>query len=719
MALLPEESHPMPFSATAGKAMRVYRDEGGKEVLRRVGWKLRERATAVLLRWRQQTEPPKPAPTCTEVGQKITSVDVVFCVHNALADVQRCLRSLELCSDPRARLLLVDDGSDPETADFLERYAQSHQLRHIRNPSARGYTKAANQGLRASSSDAVVLLNSDTIVTPGWLQQLLTVISHDPAIGVVGPLSNTASWQSIPHVEADGDWMSNAIPAGLELNEYAAALRQLLPGTPAEVGFLNGFCLLIRRETLQDVGLFDEKTFGQGYGEENDFCLRAHNKGWKLVVALRSYVFHAQSKSYSHERRQQLCAQADQLLDAKHSSALKHQQLAITMEHPLLLFARNASLIAEAVHASAARIQRDHAHRRLLFLLPAAHAGGGSNVVIAEATALRAAGVDVWIANLPANQASFRASYPNLKVPCCSFNLEDPNQLALQTTGFDAVVATHNLSAHWAASLSTSVPEIQLGYYIQDFEPYFYPTGSKGWQTAFDSYTLAASFCHFCKTHWTAATLQREAQVQCQVIGPSVDSRPFAPQSCHHPSHRQTITLVAMIRISCERRQPHLTAIVLTDLKRKFGDRIRLLSFGSSDAELLAHGINPHQTFNNRGKLGPTAVAELLQEADLFLDASSFQAMGLTAMEAMASGCAVIGPQHGGLAEIVGRDGTPLAHCVDTSSRQAILHACSELIENLQNRTRLRKRAFEVSHYQPLLAAENMLNALFSCDPIA
>lgn len=713
----------MIFSSAPQKMLRVYRQEGGREVLRRIGLKLRERWA----RSRNHRNPPllpeaagQPTPTNSFPSAAIASVDVVICVHNALSDVQRCLESLQTCPDGRMRILLVDDGSAEETAAFLRAHAQQHHQRLIRNASALGYTFAANQGLRASSADRVVLLNSDTLVTPGWLDAMLMVMERDAHIGVVGPLSNTASWQSIPHVEESGDWKSNAIPSGLDLPSYAASLRCLLPTSHAEVGFVNGFCMLLRRETINDVGLFDEDTFGQGYGEENDFCLRAYKRGWRLAVCLQAYVFHAQSKSYSIERRLKLCKDADHLLDAKHGRALKQQQLGCTMAHPLLLFSRTASLQAESQHHTLEQLQREHAGRRLLYLLPAGHAGGGSNVVIAEATALRQAGLDVWIANLPEHRNSFRANYPELELPCCYADLSNPEILAFQTTDFDAVVATHNLSAHWLAQamLAVTNPDLRLGYYIQDFEPYFYPEGSRGWRTAHSSYSLEAPFVRFCKTGWTASKLQQKCGIHCALIGPSVDARRFAPSPLHKPSDSSSkwspIIVVAMIRTSCERRQPQLTAQLLHQLDQRLGSQVQLLSFGSSDAELLSLGIRIQPGFTNLGRLNPTAVAALLQQADLFVDASSFQAMGLTAMEAMASRCAVVGPREGGLPEVIGSDGTPLARCVDTSSLSDLVETCITLIQNPTEREALAQRGPEVSSYQPLLAASRMLNLLFA-----
>ena len=108
---------------------------------------------------------------------------------------------------------------------------------------ARGYTFAANQGLRAATGGYVVLLNSDTIVTLGWVEKLVACAESDPAIGLVGPLSNTASWQSIPEIEEDGDWAINALPSGVTIADMGSLIaRHASHGYP-RMSFLNGLLM--------------------------------------------------------------------------------------------------------------------------------------------------------------------------------------------------------------------------------------------------------------------------------------------------------------------------------------------------------------------------------------------------------------------------------------------------------------------------------------------
>ncbi len=278
-------------------------------------------------------------------------VDIVICVHDALEDVRRCLEALVRTTFPPYRLILVDDGSGPETAAYLAHFAETQGATLLRNETALGYTRAANQGLRRADAEFVVLLNSDTIPTHEWLDRLVACAESDPRLGLVGPLSNTASWQSVPEVFAsNGDWARNELPPGFDPERMAALLRTCSARLYPRLPFLNGFCLLVRRSVLEAVGLLDEATFPFGYGEENDLCLRAADAGFSLAVAEDAYVYHAQSRSYSDERRHELVAATDGALVAKHGAGRVARGVELCRYDPVLAGqrARVAHALAEA-----------------------------------------------------------------------------------------------------------------------------------------------------------------------------------------------------------------------------------------------------------------------------------------------------------------------------------------------------------------------------------
>lgn len=256
---------------------------------------------------------PVTAENCT--------VTVGICVHNAIEDVRRCLASLHQHFDPRIHgVMIVDDGSDaPTHALLVDFVAQTPNRSLLTHAHALGYTRSANRILDKARSDVVVLLNSDTVVSKGWLDGLLECLFSHPKMGMVGPLSNAASWQSVPdRFDENGDWKVNALPEGHTVDDMAEFIRSASNRQFPRVPLLNGFCLAIKRQVIDRVGRFDEQAFPRGFGEENDYCLRALDQGFQLAIADHVYVFHAKSKSYTHEERRRLSALADRAFKAKH-----------------------------------------------------------------------------------------------------------------------------------------------------------------------------------------------------------------------------------------------------------------------------------------------------------------------------------------------------------------------------------------------------------------
>jgi len=288
----------------------------------------------------------------------IDRISIIICIHNALDDVRNCLKSVIIHTDLNDHeLIIVDDGSHTLTQEYVAKFCTTHNVQIIRNESAMGYTRAANQGLRAATGDALVLLNSDTIVSANWLHQLKEV-AMIPGTACVGPLSNAASWQSIPDAKGeDGKWKVNEVPGNLNVHEFNATLKLNTRALNPKVSFVNGFCLMIHRSALEEVGYLDEECFPRGYGEEDDFVLRCLNKGFVNRIADHCYVYHAKSKSFTNKNRTILTHISSRALKDKHGKT--HIQRTVTSHQ------HNEDLLRARVSASHA-IQRAK-HKSMVF----------------------------------------------------------------------------------------------------------------------------------------------------------------------------------------------------------------------------------------------------------------------------------------------------------------------------------------------------------------
>ena len=270
------------------------------------------------------------------------AVDVVVCVHNALLELKACLRSVLGSMRPTDRLIVVDDASDDETAKFLrdikDRHGSITLLAHRGSP--RGYCVSANEGLRACTASYILLLNSDTVLCRKALEKMVLVAESNPTIGIVGPMSNAASTQSIPYIRGSQNQTAiNTLPSALTTQDLDAlcaewSLQDILPSVP----LVHGFCQLIRKDFFEEIGWFDEDAFPFGYGEENDFCFRATNAGFDLKIATNAYVHHVKSASYKDDaRRGELMRQGTIKLKEKHSEDRLGRAVQAMEGNPLLI----------------------------------------------------------------------------------------------------------------------------------------------------------------------------------------------------------------------------------------------------------------------------------------------------------------------------------------------------------------------------------------------
>jgi glycosyltransferase involved in cell wall biosynthesis/GT2 family glycosyltransferase len=231
---------------------------------------------------------------------------VIVPVAGAPEAFARCLDSLLAHTDlGRDRLVIVLDGPQPaETEAFVERLRREHPrgILALENPERRGFVAAVNRGMSASDRD-VILLNSDTQVTVRWVAKLQAAAYSAPEIATVTPFSNHATICSLPRfLEA------NALPTGWNTERFARLVEErstrAYPRLPTGVGV----CLYIKRKVLDQIGLFDEESFGEGYGEESEFCMRALKAGYSHALDDATFIFHEGQRSFGSLRSRRVRA---------------------------------------------------------------------------------------------------------------------------------------------------------------------------------------------------------------------------------------------------------------------------------------------------------------------------------------------------------------------------------------------------------------------------
>ena len=304
------------------------------------------------------------------------AVDVIVPVHGGGTQTLACLDSV-LASLPRgSRLHVVDDASpDPALAAALDALARRGRIRLLRLPRNRGFPAAANAGIAAAGGRDVVLLNSDTVTPPGWLEALTVAARSAPDIATVCPLSNEATILSYPKPEG-----GNPMPDLAGTIRMAALARRANGASLVDIPVAVGFCMFIRRDCLDQIGAFRDDLFAQGYGEENDFCLRARHRGWRHVAAPGVFVAHQGGASFRTAR-----------IHLQQRNAAVLNRLHPGYDALIAAWIAEDPLAPARRRMDALRWRADKAPHAAIMVT---HAGGGGvdKVVAARAAALRKAG---------------------------------------------------------------------------------------------------------------------------------------------------------------------------------------------------------------------------------------------------------------------------------------------------------------------------------------
>jgi GT2 family glycosyltransferase len=229
--------------------------------------------------------PAVPRPT----GRELASI-VILC-HNQVDYTRGCLESVLQFTRAPYELILVDNASTDATPALLEELRSRPgpaRVEVLRNEANLGFGRGCNQGMAASRGAFVVLLNNDTLVTPGWLDGLIALSVHDwPRVGMTGPVSNAATPEQT---------VETAYRDVGQMLAFARDNARRCAGQAVQRDRLSGFCLLVRRDVLDRVGGFDER-FGLGFFEDDDLSLRVRKAGYKLLVAHDVFVHHYGSRT--------------------------------------------------------------------------------------------------------------------------------------------------------------------------------------------------------------------------------------------------------------------------------------------------------------------------------------------------------------------------------------------------------------------------------------
>lgn len=259
------------------------------------------------------------------------AVDIAVPVYNGYDDLVKCVESLKKYTDlSKHRVILIDDCSpdervriflrelcpEPETPG-MKTGGKTCGLVAVFNEKNQGFSANVNIGLGWSKRDTI-LLNSDTVVTKNWVEKIQRCAYLSERTATVTPLSNAATLASVPVFLKD-----NPLPEGYTVDSFAELVERVSLRRYPRVTVAVGFCMYVKQEAYELAGEFDAKTFGRGYGEENDFCCRCSMLGYTHVLCDDTFIYHRGTASFATEEKKALIDEHDRILRRRYPDLMK------------------------------------------------------------------------------------------------------------------------------------------------------------------------------------------------------------------------------------------------------------------------------------------------------------------------------------------------------------------------------------------------------------
>lgn len=652
--------------------------------------------------------------------------DIIIPIYNSLSSVKACLNAVTTgTAEDDYHLYLIDDASDVMTHHYLENHSLTHKnvtlYTHTENL---GFVRACNTGFTLGTAPYVLLLNSDVIVTPHWLPRLLACMQADQRIAAVNPLTNHAPQIDLPMLPGCNFY---------DMDQALAAQNSACFDVVTNVGF----CLLLRREILMQVGVFDE-IYGRGYCEESDLCMRLTTQGFRTVVAAQVYVYHQGGATfqdglarYLHNRR---------IFDQRWKREYWHQFRAFRRKNSLkracsqlispqrwcpmpamwttyrmllkrwrhrqwfdfsLDLLRGAKRVLQSTCAvpepeKVAQITRPN-RLKVTYLLNKLVVAGGVLIVVQLVNELILLGIEARIATLFVDPEIH--PWRLLTEPLVFKNQQE---LLQQLPHTDIVIATHWQTAAWAAEIVKRNRAKSSVYYLQDYEGWFFAESAEQVKQTYQwiNHKIVTST-------WLQHLLEKEGYASEKiVIGTDIDT--FYPRSTVKKSH---FTLLTMARPGTPWRGFTTVVEALVIVKNAFPN-VEIVFFG--DNQLFKQKI-PFDYKDEGVIFQQNQLAHLYSTADIFLEGSDYQGFGLLALEAMACETACVLTNAGGVGEYARHGENCLL--VPPRNPQAMAEAILQLLTQKELRQKLAHTGLTtVKNYSIQAVAQQTLNYLTACN---
>ena len=644
------------------------------------------------------------------------TVDIIITMKTHLSIVQPCVESILRNAPDSAvlqqRIIFVDDGSPIDTVSYENNMCSlmPSVFKCLSTPgNARGYTRAVVKGINFGTtltplSKVIVLLNSDTITTEHWLDRLYEglMFNKNHKVKIVGPLSNAASYQSIPYQRTynSKDWATNPLPVGLHADQVAIQVASI-GNSDIRLDIMNGFCFMFRRDLIHEIGNFDTKHFAAGYGEEVDFSMRAFRAGFQGRIVSSAYVYHRKTASFQSSEKAALKTAAKGHLNQKYGRHAFNDFAAANVNQSQLALVRKR--IESLYRSHTSRYADIHLPGSLLFILPEmgtslADISDRTASIIQEVHQMRLYGVNASVA-LPYREGVDPRQVIHALLPSASQEtLQDmvipfrvgSNKHPDLVMPYDVIVATHYAVMDSAVALVGRFPQTLLAYYVQEYSPWTFSSPyhhlentslvatstplAEEYMQALRSFTCNDKKLLILSTSkWTCGLIKQYHGVDAKHVLPSLDHHSHYPNQTKvalNMKPKSSLHIATTLKPAGPQKNAVATLHVMLRLLHSYPHQVRVTVFNCQPGELdsllrtLQEQGDRDSTLRFKSAVQNKSITctpegahhrernEILQSADTYVDMSYWLAFPTIGLEALAAGCVSFLPATGGASSL-------------------------------------------------------------------
>jgi len=568
----------------------------------------------------------------------VEPVDIVIPVYGGLHVLVPCITAIQTRTQWPYRLIIVDDCSpDRFTKQWLIDWNSKHpQHTVLFNQKNRGFAPSVNRGIQAGTNPYICVLNSDVIVTGGWLFKQVLALKADPRNKIVNPCTNNTALINIP------------IQEGYDYNDMNRAFELLATRSYPEI-MPTGFCFTMERSLINTIGLFDEAYVS--YGEETDLWMRAISRivdgsvpNWRAVLADDSYVFHERGTSFS------VMGEEEHMGYRKAGSSRFH---AIWPSYTAWSQTFNVDQTLNKLRSPIAStiIGKKNPKYRICFVVYSTENCGGMKVIADIVNTLNENNVDAKVAHIRRDPtAKQHPPLPALRSAPIIFNgvQEFINEFTDRVFSSGVVVAATGELMPMVSSIAASNPSLTSLHFSQSDDVSIAPTKELR-ESIYEANKLADYT--ITNSKWTAEKMKEYITVSGS-INVGYDNLMFYPRGRENGDERPTV-LVSLGNKAYPFKGNDRGIDMCMSL-------YNLCKDNNKEVRILANGVDSVSDcpfITCLGILPQTKFAKILgTEVDIYCDPAYNHSYGLPSLEAMASGVAPVCWNNKGITEYATHD---------------------------------------------------------------